>query len=365
MKKTPVYETHVELGARMIDFGGWVMPVQYSGILEEHNKVRESAGLFDVSHMGEIMIDGSEALEFADYLVTNNLIDMKYGDVIYTPMCYEDGGCVDDVLVYCMGNDKVMLAVNASNTDKDFSWINGKAIGFDVSAYNLSDEYAQIAIQGPKAQNILQKLTATNLDDIGFFKFRDNVLINGISSMVSRTGYTGEDGFEIYMGSEHGEKTFRMLLEMGDADILPCGLGARDTLRMESCLPLYGHELTSEITPVQAGLEHFIKITERPFIGRDALAEEIEKGPEKRIAGFEMKDRGIARNGYIVYDIDNSEIGYVTSGSFCPTVSKNMGLALIDAEYSKIGTTINIGVRKNMIEAVTVKKPFYKKKYKK
>jgi aminomethyltransferase len=365
MKKTPVYSTHVELGARMIDFGGWMMPVQYSGILEEHNKVRESAGLFDVSHMGEILLQGQDALGFADYLVTNDLHEMIYGDVVYSPMCYENGGCVDDILVYCMGDEKVMLAVNASNIEKDFDWISSNTNGYNVTAINVSDRFSQLAIQGPKAQQILQRLTATELDEIGFFKFREDVLIDNTPALVSRTGYTGEDGFEIYIEAEAGEKLFKMILDEGGSDILPCGLGSRDTLRMESCLPLYGHELTPEITPVQAGLEYFIKLTDRPFIGKAAIEREIQEKPLKRIAGFEMMDRGIARNGYKVYDGDKKEIGFVTSGSFCPTLSKNMGLALIEAGHTKSGNTIFIEVRKNMVEANTVKKPFYKKKYKK
>ncbi len=365
MKKTPVYNMHVELGARMIDFGGWMMPVQYSGILEEHNKVRESAGLFDVSHMGEILLKGKDALSFADYLVTNDLTKMNCGDVVYSPMCYGNGGCVDDILVYCMGNERIFLAVNASNIEKDFNWIKENADDFDVTVTNVSDNYSQLAVQGPNAEKILQKLTSTNLNDIRFFKFNENILIDDIPALVSRTGYTGEDGFEIYIEASAGEKMFKMILETGGEAILPCGLGARDTLRMESCLPLYGHELSAQITPVQAGLEHFIKITETPFIGRDVLAAEIESRPGKRIVGFEMKDRGVARNGYKVYNVDKQETGYVTSGSFCPTLSKNMGLALVDNTDVKIGNIIYIEVRNNMVEAITVKKPFYKKKYKK
>ncbi|MBN1623494.1 MAG: glycine cleavage system aminomethyltransferase GcvT [Clostridia bacterium] len=365
MKKTPVYSTHVELRARMIDFGGWMMPVQYSGILEEHNKVRESAGLFDVSHMGEILLQGQDALGFADYLVTNDLCEMKYGDVVYSPMCYENGGCVDDILVYCMGDEKIMLVVNASNIEKDFDWIDSNTNGFNVTVNNVSDSFSQLAVQGPKAQQVLQRLTSTELDEIGFFKFRENVLIDNTSALVSRTGYTGEDGFEIYIEATAGEKLFRLILDEGGSDILPCGLGARDTLRMESCLPLYGHELTPDITPVQAGLGYFIKLTDKPFIGKAAIKREMQEKPRKRVAGFEMMDRGIARNGYKVYDRDKKEIGFVTSGSFCPTLSKNMGLALIDAGHAGSGNTIFIEVRKNLIEANTVKKPFYKKKYKK
>jgi len=365
MKKTPVFETHVELGARMIDFGGWSMPVQYSGIIEEHTKVRESAGLFDVSHMGEIMITGKDALSYADYIVTNDLMEMGYGDVAYTPICYENGGCVDDVLVYCFGTDKVLLAVNASNSDKDYEWISENTDGYDVKVDNMSDSYAQLAVQGPLAQEILQEMTETNLEEIGFFKFREDAVVGGVKVLLSRTGYTGEDGFELYFDTNAGESVFSGILKAGGNRILPCGLGARDTLRMEACLPLYGHELTPEITPVQAGLKYFIKFTEKPFIGSKALLEETETKPERRIAGFEMTERGIPRNGYPVYDKAGEEIGYVTSGGLCPSLSKNMGLALIDRKYAKVGTEIFIGIRKKMVGALTVKKPFYKKKYKK
>ena len=365
MKKTPLYETHLELGAKMVDFGGWAMPVQYSGIINEHKAVRESAGIFDVSHMGEIFISGPDAGGYSDFLVTNDLSKMTPGKVIYSPMCYQDGGCVDDVLVYCLSAENYLFAVNASNIEKDFEWIMTNSGMFDVIVENISDSYAQLAVQGPLAQEILAELTEIDLNEIGFFEHNVSIEIGGVRATVSRTGYTGEDGFELYIASHKGPGLFKKILETGGERILPCGLGARDTLRFESCLPLYGHELSHEISPLKAGLKSFIKLDKEDFIGKEALASEEQQGVSEKIAGFEMLERGIARNGYEVFNLDGEKIGFVTSGSMCPTLSKNMGLAHIHAEYSKTGTEILIGIRNKKVKAVTVKKPFYKKKYKK
>ncbi|MFO7612740.1 MAG: glycine cleavage system aminomethyltransferase GcvT [Clostridia bacterium] len=367
MKKTPLYETHTALGAKMIDFGGWLMPVQYTGIIEEHNAVRQNSGIFDVSHMGEIFIEGPDALAFVDYLVTNDLSRMIEGKVIYSPMCYENGGCVDDVLVYCFGGNKILLAVNASNIEKDYSWISKNKGRFDVSIMNLSDSYAQMAIQGPASQEIIQGIAGKglSLSDIGFFDFADGFLLDGREVLISRTGYTGEDGFEVYLRPEYAEQLFLKILAQGKDKIKPCGLGARDTLRFESCLPLYGNELSAEISPLQAGLDYFVRFSGKEYIGREALQREFDEGVERRITGFEMIDRGIARHGHDVFDDGGSRIGFVTSGSFCPTLSKNMGLALIESVYSSQGIDINIGIRDRMTKAVTVRKPFYKKKYRK
>lgn len=365
MKKTPLYETHLEFGAKMIDFGGWMLPVQYSGIINEHNAVRKSAGIFDVSHMGEIYITGGDAEAFAGYLVTNDLSKIYPGKVIYSPMCYPDGGTVDDVLVYCLNSENYLFVVNASNIEKDFDWIKSNIKAFNVEVENLSDSYGQIAVQGPKAQEILSELTDVNLDGIEFFKFNTSMVIGGIRALVSRTGYTGEDGFEIYLPASDAPELFTKILNTGKERIEPCGLGARDTLRFESCLPLYGHELSENISPLKAGLNYFIKLNKENFIGRNALLKEKTEGVSKLIVGFEMLERGIARNGYAIFDSSGSEIGIVTSGSMCPTLSKNMGMGLIDAEYTKNGTEIFIGIRNKRVRAITVKKPFYKKKYKK
>lgn len=365
MKKTPLYETHIELGAKMIDFGGWMMPVQYSGIIHEHNAVRESAGIFDVSHMGEIYITGPDAADYSNFLVTNDLTGLKPNAVMYSPMCYSDGGCVDDVIVYCLNSDNFLFAVNASNIEKDFEWILSNSESYSVKIENLSESYGQLAVQGPKAQEILSELTDANLNDLGFFEFFVSIEIGGVRAMVSRTGYTGEDGFEIYAKANEVDTLFKKILEAGTDRILPCGLGARDTLRFESCLPLYGHELSSLITPLQAGLGSFVKLDKMDFIGKEALVSEKERGVSRKIMGFEMTDRGIARNGYPVFNTNGDEIGAVTSGSICPTLSKTMGLALIDSQYDKIGIEILIGIRDKKVKAITVKKPFYKKRYKK
>ena len=365
MKKTPLYETHLELGAKMVEFGGWMMPVQYSGIISEHNAVRESAGIFDVSHMGEIYITGRDAASFANFLVTNDLSTLKPNSVMYSPMCYKDGGCADDVIVYCLNNENFLFAVNASNIDKDFEWILSNSDSFNVKVENLSDSYGQIAVQGPKAQEILSELTDANLNELGFFEFFTSIEIGGVRALVSRTGYTGEDGFELYTSENVTATLFKKILEKGKDRILPCGLGARDTLRFESCLPLYGHELSAQITPLQAGLGTFVKLGKADFLGKNALLNEYETGISRKIMGFEMLDRGIARNGYLVFDSNGDEIGSVTSGSICPTLSKTMGLAIIGSQYAKIGTEIHIGIRDKKVKAITVKKPFYKKRYKK
>lgn len=365
MKKTPLYETHLELGAKMIDFGGWMMPVQYSGIINEHNAVRESAGIFDVSHMGEIFISGPDAARYANFLVTNDLADLKQNSVMYSPMCYTDGGCVDDVIVYCLTSDNFLFAVNASNIEKDFEWILSNSSSFNVKVENLSESYGQLAVQGPKAQEILSEMTDSNLNDLGFFEFFVSIEIGGVRATVSRTGYTGEDGFEIYTKTNEIDTLFKKILKTGKDRILPCGLGARDTLRFESCLPLYGHELSPLITPLQAGLGSFVKLDKTDFLGKEALASEKEKGVSRKIVGFEMVERGIARNGYLVFNSSGEEIGSVTSGSFCPTLSKTMGLALINSQYTQTGVEILIGIRDKKTSAITVKKPFYKKRYKK
>lgn len=365
MKKTPLYDAHVELGAKMIDFGGWMMPVQYSGIISEHNSVRESAGIFDVSHMGEIYISGDDAARFSDYLITNDLTLINPGQVIYSPMCYQDGGCVDDVLVYCMDANNFLFVVNASNIEKDFDWIMSNSGLFDVKVENLSQSYGQIAVQGPLAQEILSGLTDVDLNSIGFFKFNVSMEIGGVRALVSRTGYTGEDGFEIYLAADSVEPLFKKILDHGGDRIVPCGLGARDTLRFESCLPLYGHEISHEISPLQAGLGYFVKFSGSSFIGKEVLEKEKRNGLERKSVGFEMIERGIARQGYRVYDGGGNDLGFVTSGSMCPSLSKNMGMALIDSKYARSGNEIFIGIRNKKVKAVTVKKPFYKKKYRK
>lgn len=362
LKKTPLYPLYKEYGAKTIDFGGWDMPVQFSGIKEEHEAVRRNAGIFDVSHMGEIMVKGKGSLDFLQKMMTNDFSKLKVGGAMYTALCYESGGVVDDLLVYKLDEEEYFLVVNASNTEKDFDWLKEHATD-DVSVENVSDQYALIAIQGPKAQSILQKLSKdTDLDDIRFFKFVPDVELDGARALVSRTGYTGEDGFEIYCFADDAVKLWEDLLEKGEEEgIKPCGLGARDTLRFEAALPLYGQELSPEITPLEAGLGFAVKLNkEADFIGKEALKKQNEQGVERKIVGIEMIDRGIPRTGYRVYSGDK-EIGYVTSGTQSPTLKKNIGLVLISSDYDKEEIVVDIEVRKKRLKAKIIQTPFYKR----
>lgn len=363
MKKTPLYDAHLKLGGKMIDFAGWVLPVQYSGILEEHNAVREKAGLFDVSHMGEIMVSGSSASDFIQGMVTNDISGVGKDRAVYTPMCYPDGGTVDDLLIYRLEDEKYMLVVNASNTEKDYEWLmEHRRSGVEI--HNATHDYAQLAIQGPSAQSVLQKLTGFPLEELRFFRFANDVEIGGVKGLISRTGYTGEDGFEFYFPAKEAEELWERILEAGQGEgIVPAGLGARDTLRFEAALPLYGHELSQMVSPLEAGLGRFVKLEKEYFIGRDALMRQNEEGLKKTLVGFEMLDRGIPRNGYKI-QYEDKEIGMVTSGNFAPTIKKNLGLALIDPAYSKVGTEFSVLIRNKSLRAKVVEIPFYSKKYK-
>ena len=364
MKKTPLYDIHIKLGGKMIDFGGWALPVQYSSIIEEHHAVRERAGLFDVSHMGEIIVEGPSAFEFIQQMVTNDILGISRGRAIYTPMCYQDGGTVDDLIIYQLEDDKYLLVVNASNIDKDYEWLMEHIID-GVEVHNVSYDYAQLAIQGPAAQSILQKLTDFFLEGIRFFRFAKDVEIGGIRSLISRTGYTGEDGFEVYFPAGKAVELWDKIMEAGEKEgMLPAGLGARDTLRFEAGLPLYGNELSQEISPLEAGLGRFVKLDKEYFIGKDALAKQGKEGVKRTLVGFEMIDRGIPRSQYKIY-CEDKEIGVVTSGTFAPTLQKNLGLALIDPAYSEIGTEISVIIRNRSPKARVVGIPFYSKKYKK
>ncbi len=364
MKTTPLYEKHLELKGKIIDFGGWNLPVEYSGIISEHEAVRSKAGLFDVSHMGEITVKGEDAEKYLQRIVTNDIPALENNQIAYTTMCYEDGGVVDDLLVYKYSSTDYLLVVNASNTEKDYEWLNNNTLG-NVKIKNVSLDYAQLALQGPEAQAILQKLVQENLDEIEFYHFKSDVNVGGISALVSRTGYTGEDGFELYFASSQGPKMWDMLLETGKENgIVPVGLGARDTLRFEAALPLYGHEIDKDVTPLEAGLGFCVKLSKNNFIGRNTLSEQKTSGLKRKLVGFEMLGRGIPRNQYEVHS-DGKKIGYVTTGSYSPTLKKNIGLALVDVEYAKEKTPIEIVIRNKNVKAEVVKKPFYTKKYKK
>lgn len=364
MKKTPLYEKHIQLKGKMIDFGGWSLPVEYTGIIPEHEAVRTKAGIFDVSHMGEITVKGEDSEKYLQMLLTNDISLLNNNQIAYTAMCYPHGGVVDDLLVYKYSNTDYLLVVNASNTEKDYQWMKENIFG-NTEILNVSENYAQLALQGPLAETILQKLTSKNLNEIEFYYFSDNVKVGNIEALVSRTGYTGEDGFELYFAYDKAEEMWDLFLEAGkDEGLIPAGLGARDTLRFEASLPLYGHELNENITPLEAGLGFFVKLNKENFIGKEALARQKSEGLKRRIVGFEMIDRGIPRNNYEVYK-EGEKIGYVTTGSFSPTLKKNIGLALIDSAYSKEGTEIEILIRNKNSKAKVIKKPFYSKKYKK
>jgi aminomethyltransferase len=363
MKHTPLFDQHTALGGRIIDFGGWALPVQYSGIIEEHEAVRGAAGLFDVSHMGEVTVKGSGALEFIQHLVTNDIGKAVDGQAVYSPMCYPDGGVVDDLIVCRLGAEDFLLVVNAANTDKDFAWIR-EHLSEGVEAENVSDRWAQLALQGPKAQAILQRLTDYPLESIRFFRFVPNVRVAGVNALVSRSGYTGEDGFELYTAAQDAPVLWRALLDAGRGDgLLPCGLGARDTLRFEAALPLYGQEISAEISPLEAGLTRFVKLDKADFIGLDALKTQAEAGLARRLVGFEMVGRGIPRSHYAVAK-DGRPVGFVTTGSFSPTLKKNLGLALVEADCAAEDGTLEIIIRDKPVEARIVPLPFYSKKYK-
>ncbi|MCM3597171.1 glycine cleavage system aminomethyltransferase GcvT [Metabacillus idriensis] len=361
LKRTPLFDVYKEHGAKTIDFGGWDLPVQFSSIKEEHEAVRGMAGLFDVSHMGEIEVTGTDSLAFLQKTMTNDVSLLKDGGAQYTAMCYEDGGTVDDLLIYKKSDSHYLLVVNASNIEKDYDWLGSHIFG-DAQLHNISSDIAQLAIQGPKAESILQQLTETDLSEIKFFKFKDNVVINDVKALVSRTGYTGEDGFEIYCPSSEAPSLWNAILDAGKNEgILPCGLGARDTLRFEANLPLYGQELTKDITPIEAGIGFAVKPNkEADFIGKDILKEQKENGTARKLVGLEMIDKGIPRHGYEVFH-GEEQIGEVTTGTQSPTLKKNIGWALLKKEFAEPGSEVSVQVRKKRLKAVVVSTPFYKR----
>ncbi|NMC66754.1 MAG: glycine cleavage system aminomethyltransferase GcvT [Spirochaetales bacterium] len=360
LKRTPLYQSYSKYaGAKFVDFGGWELPVQFeAGIIAEHMAVRKNAGMFDVSHMGEIIVEGPDAEKYVDYLVTNDVKSMEEYQVIYTLMCYPDGGVVDDLLVYKYSKKKYLLVVNASNVDKDYEWIV-KNKNCAVSIENISNEIVQIAFQGPKAEQILQKYVNFDLSSIKFFHFKDPVQINGIDCIVSRTGYTGEDGFEIYVGAEQGLRVWDYIYEKTRGDnVLPCGLGCRDTLRFEAKLPLYGHEISKDITPIEAGLKFFVKLEKDNFIGKEVLVNQVQNGVKRSLKGLEMIDKGVPRSGYKVFK-NGKEIGFITTGSYSPMLDKNVALALIESSL-KLNDEVEVEIHGKLKKAILVKTPFYK-----
>jgi aminomethyltransferase len=361
LKSTPLNAVHRRMGARMVDFGGWDMPVQYSGVLEEHRAVRQGVGLFDVSHMGEIEVRGPEAAALVDFVSTNSAASLEPGQIQYSALLYEHGGFVDDILIHKVAGDHFFICVNAANQEKDFEHI-GTVAGsrFDAAVEFASERYAQIAVQGPKALPVLQKLTATALTPIRYYHFTDGEVC-GAAARIARTGYTGEDGFEIYIAPTGAERIWDRLLDAGqEFGIKPCGLGARNTLRLESKMALYGHEIHASIFPWEAGLGWIIKLDKGDFVGRTALIKKKEQGVTRKLAGFAMTGRGIGRDGYEVW-VDGAAAGWVTSGGPSPTLNKNIGLCYLPAYVAEPGRAIHVLVRNQPVEAVTVPTPFYKR----
>ena len=354
-KRTCLYDKHVELGALMSPFGGFEMPIQYAGIMPEHKAVREHVGVFDVSNMGEVTVRGKDAERYVQHIFTNDIAGAPVGKIYYGMMCYENGGTVDDLLVYKMGENDFFLVINASNIDKDWAWMLQHSAGFDIELQNCSEDYGQIAVQGPESEKVMETVLGIPCSELTFYTVKtvDDVI-------VSRSGYTGEDGFEVYATPEYIRGCWDKLIASG---VQPCGLGCRDTLRFEAGLPLYGDELTEEISPIMAGLSTFVKL-DKDFIGRDALLKQKTEGVAKKLVGIELADKAIPRHGYTVLK-DGQPIGEVTTGYHTLSTDKNVCMALIDSQFSALGTEMEIQIRKKTFAGKVVKKQFYEKKYKK
>ncbi len=355
LKKTALYGTHVKLGAKMVPFAGYSMPVQYTGIREEHRRVRQSVGVFDVSHMGEIIISGPAALQMTELLTVNDVAGLQVGQAHYTAMCYPDGGIVDDLLVYRF-EDKFLLVVNAANKDKDYAWmLKNKLEGCTIE--DVSDSYTQLAVQGKMAEATLQKLTDVDLSAIPFYWFKEGALA-GVPMIISRTGYTGEPGFELYFDNESAVKVWLAVFEAGaEFDIEPIGLGARDSLRLEKKMCLYGNDIDETTNPLEAGLGWITKLDKGDFIGREALLRVKQEGLKRRLVAFTLDAPGFPRHGYALIK-DGENIGHVTSGTVSPILEKGIGLGYVKKEFSKIGTSIEVEIRKKRVAATIIKPPF-------
>ncbi len=362
-KKTPFYEKHLALEGKIVDYSGWLLPVQYTkGLVEEVHDTRQRAALFDVSHMGEISVKGKDALNYLQKLVVNDVSRLKDKAIMYSPVCYSDGGVVDDILIYRLNADNYFLVVNAANTDKDFAWFKENLLG-EVDLNNLSPEYAQIALQGPESEKILQQLTSEPLAAMKNYHFKADLDVAGVNCIVSRTGYTGEDGFEIYCLNEGASKLWDAVWEAGKKHQLnPAGLGARDVLRLEASMPLYGHELGKELTPLMAGLDRFVALEkEVPFNGQEALIKQKTEGLSKKLYGLEMLERGVPREGYSV-KVGEKEIGWISSGSFSPTLDKFIAMAFLDPEAVGKHDEVQVAIRNRSYRARVTKLPFYRRK---
>ena len=360
IKITCLHSRHKDLGALMSPFAGYDMPIQYKGITEEHNAVRQDVGMFDVSHMGEVRIMGPDAEKFVNHIFVNDVTGAPDGQIFYGMMCYENGGTVDDLLVYKVNDNEFFLVINASNIDKDVEWIMHNAEGFDVQVADESLYYGEVAVQGPNAEKVLMKILGLPLDEIKFYNFK-TFEINGEDVIISRTGYTGEDGFEVYGSHEFTQNLWDKLVDEG---VQPCGLGCRDTLRFEVGLPLYGDELTQDITPIEASLSMFVKLDKPEFIGKEALAKQKAEGVKRRIVGLELEGNAIPRHGYPV-EVNGKKVGEITTGYRSISTGKSVAMAMIDKPYDKLGTEVEIRIRKKTFPAKVVKKRFYDKSYKK
>ena len=360
MKKTVLNQLHHQAGARMVEFGGWEMPVQYAGVIAEHMAVRETAGLFDVSHMGEIEVSGPQAFDFLQYATTNDVAGLVDGQVQYTALCYPNGGVVDDLTLYRFAADNYLLCVNAANIDKDFAWLQSLPADSDFSALTLinrSAEYAQIALQGPLSESILAELTDTDPETIKYYNFAEGE-VAGIPTIISRTGYTGEDGFEFYCPVAEAVNLWQALMSAGTpSGLVPTGLGARDTLRLEKAYALYGHEITAEILPLEARLAWIVKLNKGDFVGRRALLEAKKAGLKRKLIGLKLTESGVPRESYPVL-CDGCEVGYVSSGTMSPCLKKGIALALVEAEIADGTQPLQIGIRKRHVAAERVKLPF-------
>ena len=366
-RKTALNAVHRAMGAKMVDFNGWDMPVEYpsaGGIIAEHNAVRNGVGIFDVSHMGDIRLHGPEALAAVQHISMNDASKLAIGQAQYSALLYPQGTFVDDVIVHRLGQDDYLLVINAGTREKDFNWVRDNTRQFNCKVENLSDDFTQIAIQGPKGVDLLQKLTDANLSAVKFYWVTHGAVCGLKSILIARTGYTAEDGFEIYVPAD--EKTSAMVwnevLKAGkEFGVVPCGLGARNTLRLEGKLPLYGHEISDTINVWEAGLDRFCKMDKPEFVGREALEKSKAAGLKKTLVGLEMVERGIARDGYKVLDDGGREIGYVTSGSYAPFLKKNVALAYVPPEFSNLGSTVKVEIRGQGVQAKVVPTPFYKR----
>ena len=366
-KRTCLYDKHVSLGALMSPFGGFEMPIQYVGIAQEHYAVREHVGLFDVSHMGEVTVNGKDAERYVQHIFTNDIANAPVGKIYYGMMCYENGGTVDDLLVYKMGENDFFLVINAANIDKDWAWMQQQAEGFDIDLQNRSDFYGQIAVQGPESEHIVETVLGIPCKEMVFYTCKSwseecGVWSENSPRIISRTGYTGEDGFEIYASHDYIRECWDKLIAAG---VQACGLGCRDTLRFEVGLPLYGDELSEEISPIMAGLGMFVKLDKAEFIGKEALARQKAEGPAKKLVGIELFDKAIPRHGYTVLNMEGEPVGEVTTGYHTLSSDKSVCMALIDAAYAKLDIELQIQIRKKVFPGKVVKKQFYNKNYKK